>query len=389
MNTGDATYIKKMNRLILIEELIQHMTLSRSELSRKTGLNKATVSAQVQDLLDENIFIEKAAGETTSRGRKPIILEINGRAGYSIGIDIDEEKFFFIFSDLKGRVFHRQEQPLKNTELSLVSSEIIGILHPLIQHYNDLYTPHHLVGIGIGVHGIVNRKNEIIYTPKEKWIKENITQYFEEAFNVDTHVDNNANLSVFAEQVYSEYISDLFCVTLYTGIGLGIIKNHEIYRGFQGFAGEIGHMIIETNGIPCTCGNLGCWELYASDKALKKKLASVYPLYSDHERLQKMFDHGGYNQYMDEYLLYLAVGLNNIINIFNPEKLILNSPFLNVHPELIKKVEEKLQSKFNNYQEIRVSTLGNKACALGASALALKKFLGVNTLIHANYHYQI
>ncbi|MBU8906332.1 ROK family transcriptional regulator [Desertibacillus haloalkaliphilus] len=386
MRTGDASYIKKMNRKILIEEIIKNSSLSRSDLARITGLNKATVSAQINDLLNEQIVRELSEGESTTRGRKPILIEINESAGFSIGMDIDDDHINIIFTNLKGKPFHQFELTIEHYDLDQITEQLINELSPLIKKYKHTHHPIGLVGIGGGIHGIVNNDDEIIFTPKQQWSNIYISDKLEDAFQTRVYIENNANLSVFAEQVYDEYLSNLFCVTLHSGIGLGIVSENNIYHGYQGFAGEIGHMIIESNGRVCTCGNQGCWELYASENALKKKLSEKDPSLSL-DNLPTVLTTPKYKQIFDDYLDYLAFGLNNIINIFNPEKLIINGSIINHHSALIEEISAKLNSKINNYRILKISSLGKDACVLGGASLALKHFYDVNVIHFANYDY--
>ncbi|WP_176222169.1 ROK family transcriptional regulator [Tuberibacillus sp. Marseille-P3662] len=387
MDTGDATYIKQINRRILIEEIIKNISLSRSELSRITGLNKATVSAQVSDLLNDHIVIEKSAGESITRGRKPILLEINGEAGYSIGIDIDEHVLNLICINLKGKPFHKLRLDVENYNFDHVINLLIENVVSLMEKFNQAYQPIGLVGVGVGIHGIVNNKSDIVFTPKQQWSNIDIQSRLENTFKTNVYVDNNANLSAYAEQVYYEHISDLFCITLYSGIGLGMINENKIYRGFQGFAGEIGHMIVEPNGLLCSCGNKGCWELYASETSLMNTLEEKYPTLTLPEYTEKLVNEEAFEAILDEYLNYLAIGLNNIINIFNPETIIINGTIINGHSSFITNIREKLKSKINNYRDIRVSQIGENACALGGAALAIKNFFGVNMVDYVDYNY--
>ncbi|PRO66493.1 ROK family transcriptional regulator [Alkalicoccus urumqiensis] len=382
MNTGDAAYIKKMNRRILMEELIKNGRLSRSELSRATGLNKATVSVQVNDLIEEGFFVERSIGETTTRGRKPILLEINRQAGFSIGIDIDADSLLIVFADFNGTVIQQESHELPSQEMEDITALLEELLTPKIRELEKTYTPHGLVGIGVGIHGIVSTDEQIVYSPRPHWQDQEIEQKLAELFQTEVHIDNNANLSVFAEQVYSEFISDLFCLTLYSGIGLGIIQDHNIYRGYQGFAGEIGHMIIQPDGKICACGNQGCWELYASERSLKQQLEQEYPLLTEAERIEKVFQSSSSEPLLAYYIKYLAAGVNNIINIFNPEKIVINGSIFNENPEIIGMIQEKLHSRFNHYREIRTSTIGRPACALGGAALALKEYFDIQIMVH-------
>ncbi|GAB3045841.1 ROK family transcriptional regulator [Virgibacillus ainsalahensis] len=387
MNTGDANYIKRLNRRILLEEIIKNISLSRSDLARITGLNKATVSAQVADFLQEDIVIEKSEGESITRGRKPILLEINGNGGYSIGIDIDESQMNIYFTNLKGEPFYNLNLPILDYNLDNLTKQLIDNLMPYIKEFNQKYASIGLVGVGVGIHGIVNDKEDIIFTPKQKWSNINIKDRLEEAFQTNVTIDNNANLSVFAEQVYDEHISDLFCITLYSGIGLGIISEDKIYRGYQGFAGEIGHMIIESSGRQCSCGNKGCWELYASESVLLEALKEKHPSVTGESKIETLLNQEGTEEIIENYLDYLAVGLNNIINIFNPEKIILNGVIINGNSPFINKIQDKLKSKINNYREIRASKLGKDSSALGGAALAIKRHFGLKTINYVEYGY--
>lgn len=376
-----------MNRRILIEETIQNVSLSRSDLARITGLNKATVSTQISDLLNDHIVTEIRERESNTRGRKPILLEINGQAGYSIGIDIDDNSINVIFINLKGNPIKKMQIPVISNNLEQVIDSIIKRLSPSILKHNSMYQPIGLIGIGIGIHGIVNNDDEIIFTPKHNWSNVEITSKLEKAFQTKVFVDNNANLCAFAEQVYDEHIPDLFCVTLYSGIGLGIISKNEIYRGYHGFAGEIGHMIVETDGLHCSCGNKGCWELYASEKALKNRISNSFPTATSCNGFEELLRDHKFDSIIDHYIHYLAAGLNNIINIFNPEELILNGTMIKSGSPITERIHQKLKSKINNYREIRASNIRGNACALGGAVFALKQFFQIDTMNLVPYDY--
>ncbi|WP_408008509.1 ROK family protein [Pseudalkalibacillus sp. A8] len=386
MSTGDSTYIKALNRRILIEKIIKHRSISRSELARMTGLNKSTVSAQVQQMMKEDLIIEKRS-DVSSGGRKPILLEISRESGYAIGVDIDENLIQIQVTNLLGssiytqRVNHKSDNP--EDIIRLVTSEITNV----ISIFDNKYTPIGLIGIGIGIHGIVANNDKIIYTPKMRLAKLPIKFDLESKFNVPVFIDNNSNLCAYAEQVYTSSISDLFCITMYSGIGLGIIHNSKIYRGFHGFAGEIGHMTIERNGRSCTCGNKGCWELYASEKALLKELKAQGLDLNEIEDVKVDDIFNSYPKLIEEFLDNVTIGLNNIINIFNPETVILNGHILNNNEYLIDQVKQRLTSRMNNYDRIISSELGKSACSLGGAMVALKNYFGVQNLDFTAYNY--
>src|SRR5699024_10602659 len=143
---------------------------------------------------------------------------------------------------------------------------------------------------------------------------------------------NNANLAALAEKVYHyPDTSHLLSISLSSGIGAGSIVNWEMEKGYHGFAGEMGHMIISPIGPKCQCGNNGCWELYATERILYAKLADRLNKsdmkYKDVEKLIEQKDpitHG----LLNEFIFYIAIGLNNIINLYNPGTVVLNSKIL-------------------------------------------------------------
>ncbi|WP_101842789.1 ROK family transcriptional regulator [Halobacillus sp. Marseille-P3879] len=386
MNTGDAYYIKNLNRKIIIEHILREKSLSRSELARWTGLNKATVSSQVSSMLEAGIIQETRVGDLLTPGRKPILIEMNEKGGYSLGIDIDHTIVRAVFIDYKGKPFFKKKLEIPEAEAPIIINEVIEILRPLIQYFNDSFTPRGLIGICIGFHGILDIEGRVVFTPKEKWADTDIKQVVKSKLDVPTYIDNNANLSAYGEQVYFENIPDMLCITLYSGIGLGIINNYRIYRGFKGFAGEIGHMIVHPDGDQCSCGNKGCWELYASEQALVKQVANHFTS-SEDRPIQNLLTDTTFNYELDRYLTYLGIGLNNIVNIFNPQRIVLNGAIINENPIFIREVKKKLISKMNSYEEIRFSHLGEYACAIGGAAYAIKKYLNVNTLNFVKYNY--
>lgn len=383
IKTGDASYIKRLNRSLILKNIIEHGNISRADLARRVGLNKATVSAQVADLLDEELIYETQL-EHTSVGRRPTMLSINGAAGYILGIDLDYQHIQFIVSELNGTVIECETiHPTTATY-----EEIVLLLTARIADYKDRYADcrYGLISVMIGIHGTVGNDEIISYVPKYDWRQKNLKQQLSELFDdVHFHLDNNANLSAYAERVFNYHHSNnLVSVMLTSGIGAGIMINGELHKGYDGFAGEMGHMIVCPDGEMCSCGNRGCWERYASETALIDRLGRK--LNRPDLTLDGVKDLIGRQDSttldcMDEFLKYLAIGLNNIINLYNPQTLILNSELLRVMPNAIAKVEDMLTSSISNYQELTISSLGHNGCGLGACAFAIQQFLDVPKLV--------
>ncbi|MFB5197023.1 ROK family protein [Neobacillus sp. KR4-4] len=381
MLTGDAAFIKNMNRSLILSKIVEHKMISRAELAKMTGLNKATISVQVSDLLEKKLIIETQQ-EHKSLGRRPVMLSVNRDAGFVLGIDLDKNSITFTISDLIGTSVQTEIIELEVSAYDV----ILDLLIEQIKSYKQRFTPTYygVVGIAIGIHGIVNKNEMVDYVPQHGWQNKNLKKDLENEIGVKVYIENNANLCSIAEKVYKHHqSSNLLSVSLYSGIGIGFIINGVLFKGYHGYAGEIGHMIVVPNGLPCSCGNLGCWEQYASEMSLFIKLAEKQKdLAFNFEDIQhRIKEHdSAFNEELDQFLYFLSIGLNNLINLYNPEILVVNSEALRLFPDTANKLKTHLSSSISHFSELYISEFGKKACIMGACALALQNFLGVSEL---------
>src|SRR5699024_7868474 len=167
------------------------------------------------------------------------------------------------------------------------------------------------------------------------------------------------------------------------GIGAGIMIDGKLQRGYHGYAGEMGHMIITPGENQCRCGNKGCWELYSSEVSLLEKLAKHQNKSISYKDVKQLIDEKDptTTQEMEEFINYLSIGINNIINLFNPETLVLTSDVLAMYPNVVEKIESNLVSSVSQYGKIVLSKFGNQSCVMGACALAIQNFLEIPELI--------
>ncbi|MCU9615188.1 ROK family transcriptional regulator [Caldibacillus lycopersici] len=382
MVIGDSAYIKKINRSLILQKIIEHEYISRADLSKITGLNKATISVQVADLLDEGLIVETQQ-EHNNVGRRPIMLSINEQAGFVLGVDFNYQQLMYTVSNLKGISVQQQTVVLESEAYETVIEQLIEDIHRYQANYAD--SRYGLVSVTIGVHGTVNKETESIrFFPAYNWHQKNIKTDLEKALDIPIAIENNANLSAYAEKVYHYHEStNLLSVILTSGIGSGIIIDGNVHKGYHGYAGEMGHMIISPDGELCRCGNHGCWELYASEPKFLEKLAIALNLPSiTIAEVETLRDENNpvVCEHFERLLHYLSIGLNNVINLYNPETIVLNSRLLHVFPNSIDRITEHLPSSVSQYREITLSQLGNNACGMGACALGIQHFLDVSEM---------
>ncbi|NJP36077.1 ROK family protein [Alkalicoccus luteus] len=385
MITGDAAYIKQLNRGLLLREISDQKKISRAALSKVTGLNKATISAQVAQLLEEELIYETEA-EHYAVGRRPIMLSINEKAGYVLGADLDKGAILYHVSDLAGNTVLNEKKIIETEDYEAV----LGILAADIEMYTSRFAEatYGLIRATIGIHGTVSNDEEILFVPKLGWRRKSIKSDLQTRVSIPLTFENNANLSAYAERVFSHQQSDhLMTVILSSGIGSGMIIHGELEKGHHGYAGEMGHMIIYPEGRPCKCGNSGCWERYASESSFFDHLAEEL----GESRLtapdvQQLLEDGNSTaqKHMDSFIRNVSIGLNNVINLYNPETLVLNSDVLSWCPRAIERIKDNLVSNVSTCEEICLSRLGGNSCVLGACALSIQTFLNISHLTLSN-----
>ena len=218
----------------------------------------------------------------------------------------------------------------------------------------------------------------------------------EERLKKPVYLENDANAAALGEAVAGcgNGVKDFVAITLGTGVGSGIIINGKIHRGSNFCGGEMGHMVINVDGIPCNCGRKGCWEKYASATALVSQ--AVEAMQGNKASLLWQTCEGDLNkvegktifealdmgdetakQVVDKYLYYVAIGLANVINIFQPEVVSIGGGISNEGEFLLKLVEplvrqEQYGGDMVNLTEIRIAELKKDAGIIGAATLGIE-----------------
>jgi predicted NBD/HSP70 family sugar kinase len=385
MVTGSKELIRDINTHLVLETIINQASISRASTAKHLGLTKATVSAIVQDLINSKLVIE-IGSDDTSLGRKPILLSLNKKAGYVVSIDLGVDTISALVSDLAGEDCSLKQIRTPRNAFNMVNE--IGNLIESMKPYAD--TPYGLVGITLGIHG-VTIDNQVSFAPYYNLSGANLAEGLSQHFGSPIYMENEANLSAIGEKTFQYDYSNIANISVHSGIGLGIIINKQLYTGYNGRAGEFGHTIVEIDGRPCPCGNLGCLEQYVSERVLLQEFARLKGLEeADFTTFSKMLEENDpiAQQIMDQFVKYMSVGINNILNAYNPEIVIINSSFTIHFPPVLKQIEDALKSKMNSYIKIVPSVLRDTSILLGGVCVAIKGFLGVNNLKLNNTKYQ-
>ncbi|WP_449539134.1 ROK family protein [Ferdinandcohnia sp. Marseille-Q9671] len=375
--TWNQQVVKKNNKALVLQLIMEKEPISRADIAQISGLNKTTVSTLVNELLAEELIFESGPG-VSSGGRRPVILHFNNAAGYTIGIDIGVNYVLSILTDLKGNILVEKNETVHRTTYSHIMSIVQNMIQTLIAEMPT--SKYGIVGIGVGVPGIVNKEGSILLAPNLGWTNIQLKEDLEKLFHVPVIIENEANAGSVGEQQFGagQDFDNILYISAGIGIGVGIIVNRELYKGKNGFSGEMGHMIIDINGKRCNCGSKGCWEAYASEHAL---LEMADPSTDSLESLIKSAKSGDENALIlfEKIGNYLGIGLNNIINTFNPDQVIVGNR-LALAKEFIEEpirstVEKHTLAYHQNNLQLDFSKLGKYSTSLGLSAFVVDNFI--------------
>lgn len=381
MNTADQAFVKKHNQNILLNEIIKRSPISRAKLSEITHLNKATVSSQISALIESKLIFEIGQGQS-SGGRRPVLLVFNKDTGYAIGVDLGVNYIRTVLTDLSGNIVFEDFVALADPSFMTARAHLTDRLHYVMHHTPE--SPYGIIGIGIGIHGFVDNEQKILFTPNSKWDHVDLRRFLQKEFDCPILLTNEANAGAYGEKLFGALRDCKNGVFISVGIGLGVglILNGEIYSGTHGFSGELGHMTIDLSGKKCHCGNRGCWELYTSEQAflhhlsqLKKSTLSDIRAALD---LVRNNDVDALNS-LDQIAYYLGLGVTNIINIFDPERVILKGNLVESSPLVLSTIKNTVAARAFKHVESRckitVSELGQDATAVGGASFAIQGFL--------------
>lgn len=317
----------------------------------------------------------------------------------NIGVDLGGTNIAAGLVDEAGKILAKGSVPTGRTRhYTEIIKDMAGLVQKLLDDSQIPLTDIH--SIGVGSPGVPDTKNGvIIYNNNLGFRNVNIRKELQQYFDLPVYVDNDANCATIAESIAGagKGVAHMIGITIGTGIGGGIVANGKIYSGFNGAGGELGHVVIQAKGEPCTCGRLGCWEAYSSATALirmTKAAAAAHPESAlntltggDPEKTDaktafdamRMGDAVGI-EVIDTYIEYFADGLANMINIFQPELIVIAGGVSKEGETLLAPLREKLKNRTYcpegiDRTEIKIAQMGNSAGIVGAAFIA--RMLGI------------
>ena len=358
---------------------------SRPELSEMTGLSPASISNVVRELLDEGILME--AGSVDSDGGRPrVMLRINPDYGYVIGIDIGETRveveLFDLAMTVRAKIGYRLDPGQR--EVNLVVERVLAGLDAVLAVSGVAATA--VLGVGVGVPGIVEEGPEVlVHCQAYGWEAAPLERLLRAGTDLPLRFENCAKTLGQAELWFGAGRGAQHAVVALIGSGVGaaLISGGSTYRGATSSAGEWGHTRVMVGGRTCRCGSAGCLEAYVGAEAILERYGQRVPGEGEESALAALIDAAGTQafaaQIMDETAMYLGAGLANLVNLFNPERIVLGGWAGLLLGEWLPAIRDAARSRSLRQPfaatTIVLGQLGPEAVTLGAATLPMERFL--------------
>ncbi len=395
--TGDQALIREINLSIILNALRDRSPLSRAALAVTTGLNKTTVSSLVQQLIDVNLVTESGIGKNIT-GRPGILLRLNAQAGGMIGVEIGVDFVSVILTDFAAHIVWRhQERTDRRDSQTVILQHALKHIKSALLHAQRLGLE--IFGIAMGVPGLVDTQTgTLLYAPNLGWENVPLRRILQDRFDVPVMVDNEATMAAFGESYFgvARGSRNVLYVSAGVGIGGGLVLDGRIYPGSTGFAGEVGHMILEVDGPLCRCGNHGCWETLAAQSSVFRRVheALAAGAHSSLARFNNgkresltipMIVHAARDgdpvavQALTETGKYIGIGLANLINALNPEMVVFGGILSLAQEFLMPVIQDTIRAYTLRWSsrsaQIVVAAYGSDACVMGAVAMIYDQIL--------------
>jgi len=314
---------RRINRDIVLELIRANQPISRADLSRRSGLQRSTVSQIVEQLIREKWVCEGAVA-SPPRGRRPTLLELNDDL-VVIAVDIHPKQATVAAVDLKGRLLSRSQVPL-----TFNPANSTRLIMDCILRMRQALPSKSIEGIGISLPGRVDPATQrLIFAPNLHWPDFDLKGVIEKTMGLPVKMENAATACLLAELTFRRIdgVRDVVLVTVSEGVGTGVFANGQLISGNRGMAGEFGHVPLDPAGPLCSCGRKGCWETFASCRAALRYYKELQPqsrAITFHELLN-MAEEGDQSaaQALAKQALYIGRGLRLIITGLAPSLILI------------------------------------------------------------------
>ena len=393
MNSG---LMNMINKLSVFRLILRRREISRAELANITELTPPTIVRITDELIQKNLIVTSGQ-EDSSGGRPSIKIKLNADENLVMGIDLGATFIRGCLVDLAGNIRSEIQIP---TDLGKGYHSVLDRLLDLIDRLKDRGNPSCKVwGIGIGIAGLINTKTGILeYSPDFEWTKVNLREDLKPRIDLPFFYDNSTRLMAKAELELGATMDDENFAVINAGYGIaaGLVLNGNLLKGYQGFAGEFGHIPIDPgSGLQCKCGKIGCLEALASGRRIEehgrfafqqKKETLIRELCNNNPSniTAKLVAEAAIKgdevakQIYHEAVENLSKGIGTLTSLLNPSKIYIGGG-LSGSKELLFGLINATKHKYllNNDVEILPTTFGELSTVMGGVALVYERILEI------------
>lgn len=373
--------VRRHNLAAVLGRLHLGGPMSRSELGTQTGLNRSTIRDLVVELTDLGLVVENRGTPAQGPGRPSSVARVSPAGAIVLAIELEVDSIAVATVGLGGHVFAeaREANTAENTSPQEVVSRLLKLAAPLLA---GLPPDHILVGAAVAVAGVVHRRNGFVHTaPNLGWQDVAIGEMIRDRLQLDlVSVANEADLGALGElrRGAARGSRHMIFIAGEFGVGIGVIHEGAPMVGTAGYGGEAGHTMVNPNGRRCRCGSRGCWETEIGEEALTRRAGlERRPGHNPIEEILRRAQDGDHRTLsaLREVGHWLGIGIGNLINIFNPDQVVVGGFFYELYPFIAEAANAAAQEVALGASwdtcEIKRSELGAEAILIGAAELIL------------------
>ncbi|MDX8349454.1 ROK family protein [Cognatiyoonia sp. IB215446] len=377
----------------LRQQIFEHVRAAgraaRTDVTRALGISAGSATTLTADLITANLLREvEGLPRESGRGRPPVALEVVPEGHHVIGIKLSDESHSAVLTDFAGRMLadaSLQTQPTPKS-LDVLLEEIDALMDLVMKSAGKSLSD--ISAVGIGMSGIVDFETGMVpWSPLLVDRDVDMANAFVSRFGLPLLLDNDANVLTLAELWFGagRAMPDFAVVTIEHGVGMGMVLGNQLFRGSRGMGLELGHIKVQLDGALCRCGQRGCLEAYLADYALAREAATALHrnprnLQSPAAMLEALFAQAKSGNEAALTIFrragrYLSVGLSNIIQLFDPELIILSGARMKYDylyaDEVLAEMQKLTLNDGRTPCRVEIHAWGDLAWARGATALAL------------------
>jgi N-acetylglucosamine repressor len=396
------TFSEKEKRNIEILSLLRKQgPISRSDISQEMGINVVSISNYIDDFIKGNLVYEKEL-DVSEGGRRPVLLDLNPRAGYAIGVGLNLMNMVGLLVDLKGNIITKTQIARPQASVKEVSECLLEIVREILRRSKGYVE--NIKGIGVGIAGLINKKDGSIHWPQKMdhyytyaSVDLPLRGLLEREFNLPILIENDATSACFGEHwldLKENYKNVLY---MFSGVGCGMIINGELYRGAQGYAGEVSvYNYKEQDAFSCEAARPCFSKRWDLDLGIIQDVKAI--LLKEKQKAEEFFRVSSSSiENLDLKNIFNAARLKNpvalgaleraakrlgvkiayLVNLLNPQVVVIGGGFEDAGEEFLNTVRSTVMDwafrESTGNLKIAYSQLRENAVAMGAASLVLEK----------------